>query len=109
MKTIGIGVAGLGRAFSLMAPTFAADRRVRLVAASDPRPEALRQFRDDFSGRACASVEELCADPTVEVLYIATPHQFHAEQACLAASRGKHVLVEKPMALGLADCRAMTD
>jgi phthalate 4,5-cis-dihydrodiol dehydrogenase len=107
MKTIGIGVAGLGRAFSLMAPGFAADARVRLVAAADPRPEALQRFRKDFSGTAHPSVEQLCADPRVDVVYVATPHQFHSEHVLLAASRGKHALVEKPMALTLEECGAM--
>jgi phthalate 4,5-cis-dihydrodiol dehydrogenase len=54
-------------------------------------------------------VEALCADPGVEVVYIATPHQFHAGQARLACAAKKHVLVEKPMALSLEDCRAMND
>ena len=105
MKKLRIGVAGLGRAFTLMAPTFAADARVELVAVADPRPEA----RLDFKGKSYSSVEELCKDPAVEVVYIATPHQFHAEQARLAASHGKHLLVEKPMALTLEDCRSMID
>jgi len=109
MKTIRIGVAGLGRAFSFMAPTFAADARVRLVAAADPRPEALARFRNEFSGTAHTSVEQLCTDPQVEAVYVATPHQFHAEHVRLAASHGKHVLVEKPMALSLEECRAMID
>jgi phthalate 4,5-cis-dihydrodiol dehydrogenase len=52
-------------------------------------------------------VEDLCADPAVDVLYIATPHESHAAHARLAASAGKHVLVEKPMALSLEDCRDM--
>ena len=43
-----IGVAGLGRAFTLMLPTFVADARVRLVAATDPLPEARAQFSRDF-------------------------------------------------------------
>src|SRR5438309_8195815 len=103
MKKLRIGVAGLGRAFTLMAPTFAADARVELVAVADPRPEA----RLDFQGKSYSSVEELCKDPAVEVVYVATPHQFHAEQARLAASHGKHLLVEKPMALTLEDCRSM--
>jgi len=103
MKKLRIGVVGLGRAFTLMAPTFAADARVELVAVADPRPEA----RLDFKGKSYSSVEELCKDPAVEVVYIATPHQFHAEQARLAASHGKHLLVEKPMALTLEDCRSM--
>jgi phthalate 4,5-cis-dihydrodiol dehydrogenase len=104
-----LGVAGLGRAFSLMVPTFAADPRVELVAAADPRVEARRQFEQDFGGRSFDSVEALCADGAVEVVYVATPHQFHARHACLAAAHGKHVLVEKPMALTLEDCRAMID
>ncbi len=107
MRKLNIGVAGLGRAFALMAPSFAADARVALVAAADPRPEALTRFAGEFGGKTYARVEELCGDPAVEVVYIATPHQLHAAQACLAASRGKHVLVEKPMALSLEECRAM--
>src|SRR5712691_697816 len=105
MKKLGIGVVGLGRAFTLMSPTFAADARVELVAVADPRPEA----RLDFKGATHESVEDLCRNPAVEVVYIATPHQFHAEQARLAASHGKHLLVEKPMALTLQDCRSMID
>jgi phthalate 4,5-cis-dihydrodiol dehydrogenase len=102
-----LGVAGLGRAFALMAPTFAADPRVALVAAADPRPEARDRFERDFGGKAFDTVEALCADPAVEVVYVATPHELHAEHACLAAARGKHVLVEKPMALTLEECGAM--
>jgi phthalate 4,5-cis-dihydrodiol dehydrogenase len=107
MKTIALGAAGLGRAFSLMAPTLAGDARVRLVAGADPRPEARQRFEADFRGRAYATVEELCADAEVAAVYVATPHQFHAAHATLAAAAGKHVLVEKPMALTLAECAAM--
>ena len=102
-----LGVAGLGRAFSLMARTFSADARVELVAAADPRAEARRRFEREFGGKTFDSVEALCADPSVEVVYVATPHQLHADHARVAAARGKHVLVEKPMALTLEDCRAM--
>jgi phthalate 4,5-cis-dihydrodiol dehydrogenase len=102
-----LGVAGLGRAFSLMVPTFAADPRVELVAAADPRAAARRRFEREFGGKTFGSVEALCADPSVEVVYVATPHEHHADHACAAAARGKHVLVEKPMAITLDDCRAM--
>ena len=107
MRKINVGVAGLGRAFGLMAPTLAADARVALVAAADPRPEALQRFRSDFGGATFPSVEALLQEKSVDAVYIATPHQLHAEHACLAAARGKHVLVEKPMALSLEECRAM--
>jgi len=106
LRKLRLGVAGLGRAFSIMLPTFR-DPRVELVAAADPRAEARRRFARDFGGRAYDTVEELCADPDVEIVYVATPHQLHARHAILAARNGKHVLVEKPMALTLDDCTGM--
>jgi phthalate 4,5-cis-dihydrodiol dehydrogenase len=109
MRTLKVGVAGLGRAFAVMAPTFAADPRVELVAAADPRPEARKRFEADFGGRAFSSLQALLEKGNAEAIYIATPHQFHARQARLAAAAGKHLLVEKPMALTLAQCRAMIE
>jgi phthalate 4,5-cis-dihydrodiol dehydrogenase len=106
-RKLRIGVAGLGRAFSVMVPTFAADPRVALVAAADPRAEARQRFAADFAGTAYAHVEDLCADPAVEIVYVATPHQLHAAHAVLAAGQGKHLLIEKPLALTLEDCDAI--
>jgi len=108
MKKLKIGVAGLGRAFAVTAPAFR-DPRVQVVAGADPRPEARRRFRQEYKARVFPTVEALCDDPAVEVVYIATPHQFHAGQARLACAAKKHVLVEKPMALSLEDCRAMNN
>jgi phthalate 4,5-cis-dihydrodiol dehydrogenase len=108
-RRLRLGVAGLGRAFVLMLPTLAGDPRLQLVAAADPRGEATRRFASEFGARTYASIEELCADPDVELVYIATPHQYHAEHAILAASHGKHVLVEKPMAISLDECGAMIE
>lgn len=104
-----IGIVGLGRAFTLMLPTFVHDRRVKLVGATDPIAAARAQFEKDFGAPSHASIEALCADPAVEVLYVASPHQFHADHVCLAASFGKHVMVEKPMALSLEECTRMID
>jgi phthalate 4,5-cis-dihydrodiol dehydrogenase len=104
-----LGVAGLGRAFSVMLPTFNRHPAVKLVAAADPRPEARKRFADEFSASAYDTVAELCTDPAVDAVYIATPHQFHGEHATLAARAGKHLLIEKPMALTLTDCKAIVD
>src|SRR2546421_2489079 len=108
-RKLRIGVAGLGRAFTVMLPTFMRDPRVALVAAADSRAEARQRFAADFSAKTYETVEELCADPAVEIVYVATPHQYHARHAALAAQHGKHALVEKPMALTLKDCAAMID
>ncbi|MDQ3189653.1 MAG: Gfo/Idh/MocA family oxidoreductase [Pseudomonadota bacterium] len=108
-RVLRLGVAGLGRAFTLMLPTFVVDRRVELVAACDPRQEARAQFATDFGAPAYTSIEELAGDGAVDAIYVASPHQFHAEHTRTAADRGKHVLVEKPMALNLAECDAMIE
>jgi phthalate 4,5-cis-dihydrodiol dehydrogenase len=108
-RVLRLGVIGLGRAFTLMLSTFTDDRRVELVAAADPREEVRRRFNSDFGGPAYHTVEALCGDPAVEAVYVASPHQFHAQQVAIAAASGKHVLVEKPMAITLADCQAMIE
>lgn len=104
---IRLGVLGMGRAFTLMLPTWVLDPRVQMVAACDGRASALREFEKDFGGHAHDRVHDLCADPAVEWVYVATPHGLHAEHVELVAAHGKHALVEKPMALNLQDCDRM--
>ena len=108
-RRLRLGVAGLGRAFTLMLPTLTGDPRIELVAATDPRPEATARFTSDFGGRIHRSVEALCADDAVEAVYVATPHELHAGHVEAAAAHGKHVLVEKPMAVTLDECRRMIE
>lgn len=108
-RPLRLGVVGLGRAFTLMLPTFRLDPRVRLAGATDPIAEARAQFERDFAAPTHDSIEALCADPAVEAVYIASPHQFHADHVCIAASFGKHVMVEKPMALTLDECSRMVE
>jgi len=106
-KAVRIGVVGLGRAFSLMLPTFLADDRVKLAAACDPRPAARHQFAQDFRAPVYEDLASMAVSPDIDAIYIASPHQFHAEHACLAADSGKHLLVEKPMALSMVECDLM--
>ena len=102
-----IGVAGLGRAFVIMLPTLARHPAIRLVAAADPRAEARARFEQDFAGRAYETVEAMCADPEIDVVYVASPHALHVEHVRIAAAHGRHVLCEKPMALTVAECEDM--
>ncbi len=92
-----------------MLPAFQQDPRVRLVAGADPIDVARRQFEKEFAAPAFESLEALCALPQVHAVYIASPHQFHAEHVRIAAASGKHVLVEKPMALSLDECTQMIE
>lgn len=108
-NAINLGVVGLGRAFTLMLPTFTQDKRVKLVAGADPRDSARSMFRKNFNAAAYETIEQLCMDPVVEMVYIASPHQFHAQHVRAVASAGKHILVEKPLAINIEDCTAIIE
>lgn len=108
-RQLRMGVAGLGRAFTIMVPTLANDPRIKLVAGADTLPEGRALFASQFGAKTYTTVEELCDDPNVEVIYVATPHQHHAEHVRMATARGKHVLVEKPMAISISECRTVID
>lgn len=104
---IGLGIAGLGMAGAVMVQAAAAHGGYVLRAAADPHAAPRAAFARDFNASVYEDIGALCADPAVEVVYIATPHQFHAPHAILAAQHGKHIILEKPMALTLADCDAI--
>ncbi|MXY42151.1 MAG: Gfo/Idh/MocA family oxidoreductase [Rhodospirillaceae bacterium] len=108
-EPVRLGIVGLGRAFALTAPALRADRRIDPVAACAPRAESRAAFEAEFGGRGYADLDGLLAHPGLEAVYIATPHGLHAEQAIAAAAAGKHVLVEKPLAVSMADGAAMVD
>jgi phthalate 4,5-cis-dihydrodiol dehydrogenase len=80
-----------------------------VTAAADLHHEHLDRFVLDFEGVAFHDAAALCASDEVDAVYIATPHEFHAEHVELAAQYGKHVIVEKPMALTLEDCDRMIE
>jgi phthalate 4,5-cis-dihydrodiol dehydrogenase len=82
---------------------------IKITAAADTRTDALAKFRETYQGKSFTSVEELCASPDVDAVYVATPNQLHAEHAITAANQKKHVIVEKPMALSIEECEAMND
>src|SRR6202044_554585 len=104
---LGLAIAGLGMAGAVMVRAAAVHPGVKLVAAADPHDGPRDAFARGFNAPAYADITELCADPAVDIVYIATPHQYHAAHAALAAGAGKHVILEKPMALTLADCDAI--
>lgn len=106
-KTLKLGVAGLGVASTLFLPGVEQSPYARIAAAADRRRSALDAFERKYQGRAYGSVEELCADPDIDVVWIATPNQFHCQHTVMAAEHGKHVICTKPMALTVAECEAM--
>lgn len=55
------------------------------------------------------SYEELVKDPTIDVVYVATPHPLHFENTMMCLEHGKHVLCEKPMGMNAKEVKAMVD
>ncbi len=105
--TLRLGVIGLGLAGSLMISALRRYPGAAIAAAADRKSELRDNFSRDFNAPAYDSAEALVADRSVDAVYVATPHHMHRDHAVLAARHGKHVIVEKPMALTLADCDAM--
>jgi predicted dehydrogenase len=82
------------------------DHGFRVTAVGSRSAAGARAFADEFGiSAAYGSYDELCADPDVDVVYVATPHVFHATDAARALDQGKHVLVEKPFALDAGQAR----
>lgn len=99
-----LGIIGLGGAARQMLPSFTSHPHVRITAAADPRAKARAAFKKEVGGRSFVEAADLCASPDVDVVYVATPHQMHKDHATQAAQAGKHVIIEKPMALTLQEC-----
>ena len=103
------GIAGLGMAGNGILRTLSRTHGVSVVAAADLRANAQAAFRHEYEGKAYNTLEELCEDRDVDAVWIATPTHLHCEHAILAANAGKHVVVEKPMAVTVEECDRMIE
>ena len=101
------GIIGPGRIAQTFADGVAHSRSGKLVTIASRNP-GKPGLGDGFPGaRIVDGYEALLADKEVDAIYIATPHTGHAEWAIKAIRAGKHVLVEKPIALSAFDAEAI--
>lgn len=98
--------AGISARFHQENIEASSDLGARLVAVGHYDPDRFDEIGASF-GVPCVSQEKLLADASVDVVCICTPSGQHAGQAIAAAEAGKHLLVDKPMALSLADADAI--
>ncbi|MEE9275769.1 MAG: Gfo/Idh/MocA family oxidoreductase, partial [bacterium] len=98
---------GLGRWSDMLAQGAKRSDRIEIAAGLSRTPEKMDAFAENFGGAPRGSFEEILADEDIDAVILTTPNSLHASQAVAAARSGKHVFVEKPMALTAADCRAM--
>ena len=103
---IGIGVGGL----EIIRSAIQQPETINLTAGCDVVPLTRERFKERFpDAKVYDSVEDICKDLNVDAVYIASPNRFHAEHTITAARNGKHVLIEKPMAISLKETEQMVD
>ena len=108
-RTLGIAMVGIGVGGTEMLPAFEQMETLDLVAAADLNPLTRERFTARYEAKAYETIEQLCEDKAVEAIWVTTPNRFHAPHAIYALEHGKHVIVEKPMALNLEEAQAIID
>jgi predicted dehydrogenase len=104
------GLIGAGWIGQHHAANITANEHAELAAIADGDAAKAKDFlqRMGSSARVCTSDEELLKQKDLDAVVIATPNAAHARQAIAAAEAGKHIYLEKPMAITLEDCRKVT-
>lgn len=111
MEAVRIGIVGLGRAgMGMHLPEFAGkEDQIKIVAACDILEDRRRQVAEQYGCKSYASIEELIADPEVEIVDIATRSCDHFRHAKMALEAGKSVMLEKPMCCNYPDAKWLVD
>ena len=113
MRTVGVGVIGAGNIGffhirGLKMVNVFGDYDVRLVALADTDKEQAETIGKRFGfEKITTDYKDLISDPDVEVVAVLTPNYTHAQLAIDAAKAGKHVMVEKPMAMSVKQAKEM--
>ncbi len=111
MKPIKLGMVGLGRAGNGMhLPELEGkDEMFQIYAVCDLIEERRNAVAEKYHAKAYASIEELIADPEVEIVDIATRSCDHYKHACMALKAGKSVFLEKPICCNYDDAKALME
>ena len=103
-----IGILGTAHIARQFVRDVAPSPALRIVAVASRSPQAAAAFAAEHRiERHHGRYEDLLDDPQVDAVYLPLPNSLHAAWAVKAARAGKHVLCEKPLALGLAEAQAM--
>lgn len=104
------GIIGLGNIASQFAADLSLLKDAELTAVASRDINKGKEFAEKFNAqKVYDSYDLIFEDSEVEIIYIATPHNSHAELSIKALENGKHVLCEKPMALSYKDAQRMIE
>ncbi len=103
---INVGIIGFGRIGAEHAGWLQRSAGIGAVAVFDPTP-ARRDLALQRGLRVFASLDELLGDDQIDAVLISTPTAFHFDQAKAAIAAGRHVMIEKPMAMNLPQAKEL--
>ncbi|MBI3971529.1 MAG: Gfo/Idh/MocA family oxidoreductase [Chloroflexi bacterium] len=103
----GAAILGLGRVSRGHARALQHAKGARLVAACDVDPSRVDRFTGEHDCAGETDMDRLLARPDVDIVLVALPHGLHEEAVIKAARAGKHIIVEKPMAMDTGACDRM--
>lgn len=103
-RKYGFGIIGTGAIATMHARGIQELPRAELIGVFNHRPEKAQVFAETHQTKAYARLEQLLADPLVDVICICTPSGAHLEPALAAVAAGKHCLIEKPLEITSARC-----
>ena len=107
-KTINWGIMGCGKIAGAFAGDLSLTENGRLKAVASRAGQKAIEFAEKHNAeKAYGSYEQLVDDPDIDVVYVATPHPFHVDNALLAIEAGKHVLCEKPITINAKQLRRL--
>ena len=101
-----LGTGGIARAF---AQDLNLIQGHTIGAVGSRTLENAQKFSATFGGTAYGSYEELVTDPTIDAIYVATPHPAHHDNVVMALDAGKPVLCEKPFSVNAREAQSMVD
>lgn len=107
MARVRVGILGCGTAAVPVCAAIAAVPETALGCVYDVNPEMARDLGERYHVPIASDLEALLGDPEVDAIYIAVPHHLLASLAQRVLEAGKHALVEKPMALDVAQADAL--
>ena len=108
--TLRWGVLAPGRIAASFVGSLNKSTDQRVVAVASRSQERAQQFASEHGiDTAYGGYDELLADDSVDIVYVAAPHNEHARLAHAAIAAGKHVLIEKPIATTVAEARGIED
>ncbi|PCH70350.1 MAG: dehydrogenase [Bacteroidales bacterium] len=102
--SISWGILGAGKIAKKFAEDFKVVDNGKITAVASRSQDRSNKFADEFKiPEAYSSYEEMVKNPDIDVVYVATPHNFHLEHASLCLNNGKSVLCEKPVTVNSAE------